>query len=417
MTSYQQIEIKDFDQSEHPQTAPIRNEDNLPEAVKGQAVWREAAWKARHYVNRLPDSYHVAYEGHYHPIKFINKQWYWIDWDDSDNFKGYWVKKDSLLPQGSASLGWLHQDTETVTPRAIELSFSQTRERAKSGSTQPVEEVEQDSDEEEIMDENPQQTEALATVFEDTTTFANIAKEIDPAQSQTHYMPTIVPPTILRPTSINSVHGTPIMARSTHGTSTETLAATHEATRLITNAVKIDGQLKGRVSDEFYGDRTKTQTFMNAFDLFWMTNDENSSMKVPYKWCTYFLGLLKGPNVEDWVNDQTGTLREKLNRRSNPIAKTSETLWDDLKESFERSYTYSGQIEAAKRDLAKLKMVDSEIDNYIARFENLLRKAEIPRDEVRVIDKFTDGLTEGLHRSIMRKDKWPVTINGWQEAA
>jgi hypothetical protein len=67
------MEIKNFDQSEHPQITPIRNKDDLPEAVKGQAVWREAAWKARHYVNRPPDPYHVAYEGHYHPIEFINK--------------------------------------------------------------------------------------------------------------------------------------------------------------------------------------------------------------------------------------------------------------------------------------------------------------------------------------------------------
>jgi hypothetical protein len=140
-------------------------------------------------------------------------------------------------------------------------------------------------------------------------------------------------------------------------------------------------------------------------------------MKIPYKRCTYFLGLLKGPNVEDWVNDQTGILREKLNRRSDPIAKTSETLWDDLQENFKRSYAYTGRIEAAKRDLAKLKMVDSEIDNYIAKFENLLRKAEIPRNEVGVMDKFTDGLSEGLHRSIMRRDDWPTTINEWQEAA
>jgi hypothetical protein len=104
------------------------------------------------------------------------------------------------------------------------------------------------------------------------------------------------------------------------------LAATHKATCLITNTVKIDGQLKGRVPDEFDSDRTKTQNFMNAFDLFWMTNDENTSMKVPYKRCTYFLGLLKGSNVEDWVINQTGILREKLNRRSDPITKTSETV-------------------------------------------------------------------------------------------
>ncbi len=38
---------------------------------------------------------------------------------------------------------------------------------------------------------------------------------------------------------------------------------------------------------------------MNVFDLFWMTNDDASIMTNPYKWSTYFLGLINGP---DWGN-------------------------------------------------------------------------------------------------------------------
>ncbi|KAF8495268.1 hypothetical protein F5888DRAFT_1805118 [Russula emetica] len=155
---------------------------------------------------------------------------------------------------------------------------------------------------------------------------------------------------------------------------------------------------------------------MNMFNLFWMTNDENSSMKVAYKRCTYFLGLLKGPKVEDWVNDQTTILREKIYRISDPIAKTSETLWDNLKDDFERSYANTGQVEQAKRDLRQLNMVGDKVDDYIAKFENLLRKAEIPRDEVGALEKFKDGLAEVVHRAIMRRENWPTDINGWQEA-
>jgi hypothetical protein len=48
----------------------------------------------------------------------------------------------------------------------------------------------------------------------------------------------------------------------------ETIAATMDTTKLITNAIKIDGSLKGKVPDAFDGDQTKTQKFLNAFSLF-----------------------------------------------------------------------------------------------------------------------------------------------------
>ena len=74
-----------------------------------------------------------------------------------------------------------------------------------------------------------------------------------------------------------------------------------DVAKLISNSIKVDGQLKERVPDTFDGDCTKTQKFMNGFNLFWMTNEDSSAMKVAYRWCTFFLGLLQGPKVDDWV--------------------------------------------------------------------------------------------------------------------
>ena len=123
---------------------------------------------------------------------------------------------------------------------------------------------------------------------------------------------------------------------------TETAATTHDATQLISNALKLDGALKGTLPDQFDGDRTKTHTFMNAFDLFWMTNEESAIMKNPYRRCTLFLGLLKGTKVKDWVNNQAIQLRKKVNRKSDLIAKTDDSLWEDLKKAFEDNFAYTG---------------------------------------------------------------------------
>ena len=120
--------------------------------------------------------------------------------------------------------------------------------------------------------------------------FHDIAKSVNPAQSQEHYLPTTILWTErLKPTHINLQQ---IHARA--ATSGETIAATTEATKLITNAIKIDGGLKKRVPKPFNGDRTKAEQFLVKFELFWMNNKENSHMKNPYKHSTYFLSLCSG---------------------------------------------------------------------------------------------------------------------------
>jgi hypothetical protein len=67
-------------------------------------------------------------------------------------------------------------------------------------------------------------------------------------------------------------------------------------------------------------------------------------------------------------------------------------------------------------DLVKLEMEGNNIDDYIAKFENLLRKADIPRTEVGSIQKFKDGLQQGVLHTILNKERWPDTINQWKEA-
>jgi hypothetical protein len=128
------------------------------------------------------------------------------------------------------------------------------------------------------------------------------------------------------------------------------------------------------------------------FSLFWMNNEDNSHMKIPYKRCTYFLGLFDGNKVNDWVQDQTAILREKTTCRSDPITKGDENLWLDLINTFKNAFAHTRRVEQARMDLAKLEMEGNNIDDYIAKFKNLLHKADIPCTKVGSIQKFKDGL-------------------------
>ena len=62
-------------------------------------------------------------------------------------------------------------------------------------------------------------------------------------------------------------------------------------------------------------------------------------------------------------------------------------------------------------------MKEDNIDEYIAKFENLLRKGEIPRDDVAALFRFKGGLRKGVHAAILKRDTWPTTLDEWQQAA
>ena len=165
-------------------------------------------------------------------------------------------------------------------------------------------------DEDDGTDENPARTEALIALLTENPVFGDIAEDVDLAQSCKHYLPISVPwKERLNPVNINSQA---LHARAT--TSRETLAVTTKATKLITNAIKIDSRLKGRAPDTYDGDHTKAEKFVVNFELFWMNNEEHSHMKNPYKQCTYFLRLCSGEQIDNWVIHQVKELKKKTTR-------------------------------------------------------------------------------------------------------
>jgi hypothetical protein len=144
------------------------------------------------------------------------------------------------------NLGWLGNIPETQTPIA---RLSHFRERAESSSTQPEQEPPKQSSEGDDMDRNPALTEELAQTFVATPVFEDIAEAIETPQDRAHYLPTIVPPAhVIQPIGVNPP---PLRIRATRE---ETIAATTDTTKLITNAIKLDGSLKGKVPEAFDGD-------------------------------------------------------------------------------------------------------------------------------------------------------------------
>ena len=145
-----------------------------------------------------------------------------------------------------------------------------------------------------------------------------------------------------------------------------------------------------------------------------MTNEDSLAMKVAYRRCTFFLELLQGPKVDNWVLDQAVKLRTRVTAGT---PKMDETLWARLKKDFENAFAHTGRVEQARIELQKHRMDRDLIDEYIAKFETLLSKGDIPRTEVGVIEKFKDGLKPRVLKGILIRDTWPTNIDEWEEVA
>ena len=114
-------------------------------------------------------------------------------------------------------------------------------------------------------------------------------------------------------------------------------------------------KLKGSIPETFNGDRRKSQQFMRQFNL----------LTVPYFRAKYALSLMRGPHINDWVNDRVTILRESSTRQQNPIPRNDEQHWNDLKTAFESAYTDTAKVQTATQKLMALKMYKSDIDSVM----------------------------------------------------
>jgi hypothetical protein len=62
-------------------------------------------------------------------------------------------------------------------------------------------------------------------------------------------------------------------------------------------------------------------------------------------------------------------------------------------------------------------MENNDVDKYIAVFEDFLTKIDYRWLDFGVIEKFKHGLKKWIVSKILAKDKWPTTLEEWEEAA
>jgi len=136
-------------------------------------------------------------------------------------------------------------------------------------------------------------------------------------------------------------------------------------------------------------------------------------MSNPYLCAMYFLSLIKGPLVNDWVNDQVTDLRNKVVHTVNLIAWTEDVLWNDIRDVFIAAYVDTAKAQTTFTKLQHLKMHKGDLDTYIATFKHLARDAGYNTNTASTINMFAQNLETGLLSAIMHRKQLPITFTEW----
>ena len=128
-----------------------------------------------------------------------------------------------------------------------------------------------------------------------------------------------------------------------------------------------------------------------------------------------FLTFLQGDLVKTWVLSAMNWLHEMTD--NNGWAQTDRRLYQEIELDFRRAFADTLEGERAKAILCNgVRMMEGNIDAYVAQFDALVAQAGYDLDDLQTIEKFMNGLPTALWETIYTMDD-PTTYEQWRAAA
>ena len=120
-----------------------------------------------------------------------------------------------------------------------------------------------------------------------------------------------------------------------------------------------------------------------------MVNRTHEAMKVPYDRVLTALTYMRGPLINDWIDQQEKKLaaRTDTTKRSH-VPETDEVLWNEFETAFLNAWTDTSKKQNAYDQLMRLTMNGWDVDTYIATFDRLALAAGWDLDSEGTIAKF-----------------------------
>ena len=177
---------------------------------------------------------------------------------------------------------------------------------------------------------------------------------------------------------------------------------------------KSNGRLEGIPPTTFDGDRSRTIDFLTEFKSFMLMNDDARIAKNPIKRCSYFLSLVKGPNVKGWSKRQLDWLDKVREDPSELPWRMS--AWQVLEREFRNAFVDYAEHERAQDQIRRLRMKDGNVDQYIAEFQEFADRGNLDTDEPSNLRLFARGLPTGLAETCIDLMR-PQNFEQWTHTA
>jgi hypothetical protein len=158
-----------------------------------------------------------------------------------------------------------------------------------------------------------------------------------------------------------------------------------------------DVRLMGALPTIFSGNRTEAHRFIKVVKSYIRLNEDVPGFRSPMKKVALTLTLMQGENVAAWV-EAAGRTLDNLD----PATQNIPAVWDYFVEEFEQQYIDTQAPERARVALEALKMKPPLIDEYIAKFEDLCRKAGYTVGSSEVTYQFLKGLPKHILEDVVK---------------
>ena len=362
-----------------------RTTDDLPPHVKGNAYWVNHSTRPSGYYYEEPGKEPV-------PLEFINDAWYLLHFVNSERFYG--TRASFRVDPNDSNVGlgrWYDNDpanpnnqiTPTVQTQTTNLTDYRVPSPTHSDSepeNQPVETwgPQNEPFDEAVVAPGPLD-EVLADALGPIVTLQG-ALPLDPPQQETM--------------SVNVTTTTPAQNPPSAG------------------------GMRGVPPTIFDGTRNRADDFMGQFRRFKMVNWTHEAMKVPYDRVLTALTYMRGPLINDWIDQQEKRLDARIDTtKRGHVQETDEILWNEFETAFLAAWTDTSKKQNAYDQLMRLTMNGWDVDTYIATFDRLTLAARWDQNSEGTIAKFREGLSKGVHSKALDRDRIPRTIDEWKAAA
>ena len=142
-------------------------------------------------------------------------------------------------------------------------------------------------------------------------------------------------------------------------------------------------------------------------------------MRNPLERTLIFLGYVRGPQVDKWVDDQIQEIYRYVWENIDSDSDWHKHIWDRMINDFTQTYQDLMSKERAGAELNSLKMEKGDLDGYTSKFHHLAHMALYWETDHKLCKDSFQGLPLGLQKTMVQMELMDQyqELSDWVEGA